>query len=300
MATIGDPSIRALGTAYAVQGRALVHISSVPRGLECGCVCPQCHMKMVAKKGQIREHYFAHHDATNCDGGAESILHRLAKEIFESLGSVELPEYRFRLKRKFADGGVLEVNERVIPAGSVNIASVTRESRLGSIVPDIVLNPGPEALLVEIAVTHAVDRKKSRAIRRLSLPTIEIRLKPEDAWLTREQLKIKLTRDANCKHWIFHPDQRIHEKPFYAGVRKHKRDNRARLRDPRYLLGTECRNAALLMPRRHGPAPRRKSSSPEEDLWIINKWAEWFKRLNGRDPSVAEGVAYHLSRRQRR
>lgn len=252
-------------------------------------------MKMVAKKGPVREHHFAHYDATNCDGGAETILHRLAKEIFDTLGSVDLPEYRLRMKRQF-----VEIDKQILPAGSVKIGSVTLESRFGPIRPDIVLNPGSNELLVEIAVTHSVDRKKSRAIRRQSLPTIEIRLKPEDAWLTREQLREKLSTETICKHWIFHPDQRTHERLFYATVRKHKRENRALLRDPRYLLGTEWRNAALPMPRRHGPAPRRKSSSPEEDLWIINKWAEWFKRQNGRNPSIAEVVAYHLRRRQRR
>lgn len=250
-------------------------------------------MKMVARKGQIRQHYFAHYDATNCDGGAETVLHRLAKELFDTLGAVSLPEYCLHLKRKFGEGNVLEVDERVIPAGIVKIDSVTEESRLGPIRPDIVLNPGADDLLVEIAVTHFIDRQKRRAIRRLGLPTIEIRLKPEDAWLTREELRVKLSTEATCKHWIFHPDQRIHEKQYYGALRKRARDNRALLRDPRYILGTVATSVRR-------PLRRRKASSPDDDLWIINKWAEWFKRLNGRYPSIAEAAAYLWRRRQRR
>jgi hypothetical protein len=212
----------------------------------------------------------------------------LAKETFDTLGSIDLPDYRIRLKRND-----INFNEQVLPAGTVKIDSVTLELRLGPIVPDIIVNPGANELLIEIAVTHLVDRKKSRAIRRLSLPTIEIRLQPEDAWLTRQQMKTKLTTETACKHWIFHPNQRIHEKLFYAAIRKRKRDNRELLRDPGYLLGTKATSVRR-------PLQRRQRLFLDDDRWIIIKWVEWFKRLKGRDPTVQEIQAYEWKRRQRR
>lgn len=42
----------------------VVAIDDVERGLRCECHCPSCHGRLVAKKGQIKEHHFAHHDAS--------------------------------------------------------------------------------------------------------------------------------------------------------------------------------------------------------------------------------------------
>src|SRR6266478_5677443 len=109
MATMREPSSRASGAAYAVKGTALVHISPVSRGLGCGCVCPRCHMKVVARKGQIRQHHFSHHRPTDCDGGLETILHRLAKELCVTLGTISLPEYCFRLARNIGNDRTIEV-----------------------------------------------------------------------------------------------------------------------------------------------------------------------------------------------
>ena len=36
---------------YALHNDKLVHISSVPGGLDCECICPACSGKLIAKKG---------------------------------------------------------------------------------------------------------------------------------------------------------------------------------------------------------------------------------------------------------
>lgn len=46
--------------AEDAQGK-MVHVDDVPRGLACGCVCPYCREKLLARHGDIKEHGFAHH-----------------------------------------------------------------------------------------------------------------------------------------------------------------------------------------------------------------------------------------------
>ena len=46
--------------AEASDGR-LLHIDDVPSGLACDCICPGCSRPLVAKKGRLQAHHFAHH-----------------------------------------------------------------------------------------------------------------------------------------------------------------------------------------------------------------------------------------------
>lgn len=40
----------------------MVAVDEVPSGLGCGCKCPSCDGRLVARKGQINAHHFGHHD----------------------------------------------------------------------------------------------------------------------------------------------------------------------------------------------------------------------------------------------
>jgi len=49
-------------------------VNEVPRGLDCGCVCADCGGRVVAKKGDIYAHHFAHHDRRKCRNALEASL----------------------------------------------------------------------------------------------------------------------------------------------------------------------------------------------------------------------------------
>jgi len=72
-------------------------------------------MKLVARKGQIRRQHFAHHRPTVCDGGPETILHRLAKETLRHARIDQSPGISFRLARNTKNGSVIEIQELVVP-----------------------------------------------------------------------------------------------------------------------------------------------------------------------------------------
>lgn len=74
----------------------MVHVDSVPRGLQCECVCPYCHEKLLARHGEKREHGFAHHSETR---GAHLeicymvILYKLAEQIIQTKKRIHVPSY---------------------------------------------------------------------------------------------------------------------------------------------------------------------------------------------------------------
>jgi competence CoiA-like predicted nuclease len=82
--------------AEAADGR-LLHIDEVPSGLACNCGCPGCGRRMVAKKGDVQAHHFAHHaqqDGRACVSAGETALHKLAKKILDERLEIALPAQR--------------------------------------------------------------------------------------------------------------------------------------------------------------------------------------------------------------
>ena len=72
--------------AEDAQGK-MVHVDDVPRGLACGCVCPCCREKLLARHGDIKEHGFAHHSdnrGANLDICYRVVLYKLAEQIIQT------------------------------------------------------------------------------------------------------------------------------------------------------------------------------------------------------------------------
>ena len=74
-----------------IRDGALVYIDEVEKGLSCQHICPHCQGLLVAKKGEVNSHHFAHHGIDNCGQGTETALHLLGKEIIKQQSSVTLP-----------------------------------------------------------------------------------------------------------------------------------------------------------------------------------------------------------------
>lgn len=74
----------------------MVHVDDVPRGLDCGCVCPCCHEKLMARHGDVREHGFAHHSDSrraNLEICYMVILYKLAEQIVQTKKRIYAPSY---------------------------------------------------------------------------------------------------------------------------------------------------------------------------------------------------------------
>lgn len=155
---------------YALKDGVLTHISDVESGLKCGCVCAGCKGELIAKKGEIKVHHFAHVNA-ECAHAYESALHLLAKDLFCQLKDFRLPVYN-------AESVPFS---KTMPVINISDFEAKKEVWFESFKPDVVLykNDIP-VLFVEIAVTHFVDHEKHNKIANLGVSCIEIDLSKQD------------------------------------------------------------------------------------------------------------------------
>jgi hypothetical protein len=148
---------------FALQDGILVDILSVDKGLACNCICPSCGQRLVAKKGNLKEHHFAHYNDVECEGAFETALHIYTKNILEKHKRIVLPPVY-----------LANSNKLIFPATEVTFEKVVLEKRLNNIIPDILVFIKGKPLLIEIAVTHFVDSFKSLKILELGYSAIEI------------------------------------------------------------------------------------------------------------------------------
>jgi Competence protein CoiA-like family len=97
----------------------LVPIAQVERGLACGCRCPRCDRRLVARKGAIMRHHFAHETAVQCTGAFETMVHLLAKQVIVGASVVFVPPLIARHK------GAEEV---MVPGRQLTVSDVRVET----------------------------------------------------------------------------------------------------------------------------------------------------------------------------
>ena len=188
-----------LNLVYALRDNELVHVSDVERGLKCGCRCPACDGTLVARKGMIKAHHFAHHNSENCAYGCETSLHMAAKDILLHAGKLELPESHILLS-----GHVRE--DIWTDGGEIVIDSVELEKKFGSVIPDVIVHSGDKVLFIEIYVTHAIGWEKLKKLKELKIPTIEIDLSDINDSVSKEELEnIILHGGFLHRHWVCDP-----------------------------------------------------------------------------------------------
>lgn len=275
-------SARVCRIGYGLLGVDLKHISEVPSGLACGCRCIDCGLVLIAKKGRNRAAHFAHHDASNCDGGLETLLHRLSKEIFGQLREMELPAYEFS-RSSYVNLERVRYSGTVREARRVSFTRADIEIPLSGLIPDVVVWNGSHRLIVEIAVTHRVDQEKLDRIRTLGIPALEIRLCAADSLLTRAELMAKIESDRACKHWLFHPHLVRHERNFQERIENERR-HQVRVQQ----LARRVQEVLFGVRRRLSKPTRRYGMTPGESLMDLEASIRRFYRHHEKYPSVDE------------
>lgn len=181
---------------FGIRNGALVHISHADSGLACGCQCPGCGEKLVAKKGQVQRHHFAHASGANCLAGVESALHMAAKDILSAKRRIVLPAVIVRF-----NGGKRAIE--LAPQRPYEVSDVRLEKRVEGIIPDVLANVEGRDLAIEIFVTHRVDECKNERFRKLGLSVIEIDLSGVSRDLDIETLESLLVDGGPHKRWIY-------------------------------------------------------------------------------------------------
>jgi len=202
---------------YGLKDDKLIHINDVQQGRECNCICPNCGANLVAKKGRINEHHFAH-ESKECDItiAQETVLHLIAKDIFSEAKTIKLPKVILEDKFAFLDKNKYKsIPDDIYLQNKIEkykdsikvIDNVILEKYIDNIKPDILLEINGKKLIVEIAVTHFINNKKKEKIINIGIPTIEIDLssyKNKINSLTKDDLNQILIKDDKYKKWIYY------------------------------------------------------------------------------------------------
>lgn len=177
----------------------------VPNGKACGCVCPACQRRLIAKQNHKTPH-FAHAPGEDCAKALETAIHLAAKQLIADRQELRLPILTFTnpyARRVYGDEPKPEV---VYVERIVSLATVAVEAGLGDMRPDIVVTSGDVTYLVEIAVTHFVDDAKQAKINARQLPTIEIDVSRLHGQATFAGLaNLLFTHHPYPAKWLYHP-----------------------------------------------------------------------------------------------
>lgn len=181
---------------FGLRGDQLIHISDVEAGLACECVCPACGHPLIARKGSQVAHHFAHARDAACAHAVETALHLAAKRVLEAEGQLQLPGV-------IVTFGSYKNPWPIQEDSLIRFDDVRLERRLSDIVPDILLVAKGRLLIVEVAVTHAVDEEKLQKIRRLGISALEITLERFARNPTLDELREEVIFSTRSKQWLY-------------------------------------------------------------------------------------------------
>lgn len=148
-------------------------------------LCPFCNQELIPKKGQTRQHHFAHKVLSKCTPSPESILHKGAKLflkdqlnrdenikiIIDNLdSSPPIIDYLISL----IGGSGLLIDSSRFPCKEYKCHSV--EATIGKYIVDVVSRnlQSDESFAWEIFVTHKIEEDKEVFFKRNKIPFIEL------------------------------------------------------------------------------------------------------------------------------
>lgn len=173
------------------ENKKLVDIKDVERGLACQCTCFECGETVIARKGEIKEHHFAHaSNKESCTINPESVLHKYAKEVILEYMGLMLPALP-----NSDNEAAWWTFDKLLP-----------EFSLGLIRPDLVGYFDGEPILIEIAVTHFIDAEKLKYIEFFKLKCIEIDLSSlltSNISIPSAEAKKEILENLNNRKWVY-------------------------------------------------------------------------------------------------
>ena len=217
-----------------------VCVSDVPKGKDCGCFCPFCNAELIARKGEVRMHHFAHTKGMECQYGYEASVHLLAKEVFQQTKTMLLPQFALRYELKDGAEKVLIHNSRkkekracelhddeltelmrvYAPKGTpyyadehqkpaITFDDVLVEQFRKDVKPDATAIKAGHELFVEFMFSHAVDDVKYKKLVEYRYTCVEVDLSNIELHNNREEdfamMKDYLSDISNIR-WIYYPD----------------------------------------------------------------------------------------------
>lgn len=162
---------------FALHNGAIIHISAVVSGRQPDCLCPECKRPLIARKGAIKQHHFAHDPGSQCN--LESALHWLGKTLIHD-GIRAAISNRTPINLRWRCSYCLDTHESNLVE---EITSVEMERHLGQAKPDVLLigQEGKPLTAIEVVVTHPLEEGTRAFYKASQINVVEIHLSNYDA-----------------------------------------------------------------------------------------------------------------------
>ncbi|WP_394151079.1 hypothetical protein [Vibrio maritimus] len=263
------------------------HVKNVPNGLACGCICPNCENKLVAKNnGEQKRPHFAHAVDAECSNyDVMSYLHRYAQQLLETECSVILPEFFFSPEVTLIDFSVLRGQSISYPAVRVLFDTVQSEYAWGKYRVDTHGRVKNRSLFIEVTVTHENEPEKIAAIVEQGKPAIEIVLTDlhnSDKLYQDDEIRKAVFDPLNAR-WIHHPKAMEKVKHALAELEL-TADRKNRLIQSRIDL--ENNRQRIKAQNIENAKQRLRDEIKHELKWLDTIDSAWIKRQEQRKESI--------------
>lgn len=271
-----------------IQGR-LVSINEVQAGRACEALCPSCLGPLVARKGQVLVHHFAHdgHQTgpggrSPCTLGYRVALQKMAGQLLSDGKKLNLPPLTIHAEHHGRFVGLRRKHQEVVAAGAT--LAITQILYNPTLSPDaqpslLCTLDGFGPLAIELNMTGLPRPKAKQAYARLSVSCIEIDFseiaRPKENWLPTENDIRELLYDSKIKRtWIYHRDAPAIETALKDALTSEVLGEERKLREKRKLRERH-RTPGMKSNRQHPvrqpkPPPRPSNTPPPEartTLW---------------------------------
>lgn len=220
-------------------------VDEVPRGFECGCVCPDCKGPLNARQGDIKVHHFAHQDRRDCRSALDASVYGMLMTIVRQPGaSLRVPPNGWRRDIVPNPGAIFTASQQaeffktpwLIEGKTVALASADLAD------PDINKgNPAePEIKLPTLHVHILAERRKTRDDvlthgERSGVAVLLLDLKAyrklwweicdphkeqtvRAAGVASRALSAWLTESDEGREWVFHPELALKRRKLHRWI----------------------------------------------------------------------------------
>lgn len=179
----------------------IVYVDEVPRGEKCGCICPCCREKLLARQGEERKHHFAHISVkgkefaqqknkrgANLEMCYQVIVYKLAEQIVKTQKRIHVPSYY-----------------GFFPARDIDFKSVDIDSQYEreDKQPDIIaVAEDGKRYLIEFIFKYKVQHKQGVDYKNLNCLQVDLSNQSQDY----KKLEDFLLNEEGGRQWINNQD----------------------------------------------------------------------------------------------
>lgn len=240
-------------------------VREVSQGLPCACICPCCKAPLIARKGHIRVHHFAHAPGvTPCLGGPETALHQMAKQLIAEADSIALPAMTVREPQHVEPDQSQACEAVACPAETMAIHQARIEATEDRFRPDVVISDGHKELWLEIRVAHRVSEYKHEELREQGRGCLEIDIRDfSTSDIDIDVLRRRLLERVTRKVWLAHPDEPAAREHARAEWTRKENERRHRARQTSRPAPKQVRRPKARTPAPKPPEPKKPQSQGE-------------------------------------